>query len=64
MRVWLGTVTPGQKGQTRGSSSARDVDVREESKEEVRCFFTGGAEDECPLQQDHADVTDLMFLLN
>jgi hypothetical protein len=21
-------------------------------------------EDECPLQQDHADVTDLMFLLN
>jgi hypothetical protein len=34
-----GTATPGQKGQTRGSASARDVDVREEAKEGARCFF-------------------------
>ncbi len=40
MRVWMGTVTPGQKGQTRGPVSGRDVDVREEVKETVRCFFT------------------------
>jgi hypothetical protein len=24
MRVWLGTATPGQKGQTRGTASTRD----------------------------------------
>ena len=40
MRVLLGTTTPGQKGQTRGSVSACDADVREEDRESVKCFFT------------------------
>ncbi len=40
MRSWLGTSTPGQKGQTRGSTSACDEDVREEVREVVECFFT------------------------
>jgi hypothetical protein len=39
MRAWLGTATAGQKGQTRGSASARKADVREEAREAVRCFF-------------------------
>jgi hypothetical protein len=36
MRACLGTVTPGQKGPTRGSASERDADVREETREEVK----------------------------
>ena len=40
MRVWLGTATPGQKGQTRGPVSECDVDVREEVRETVKCYFT------------------------
>ena len=39
MRAWLKTATSGQKGQTRGSALARVADVREESKETVRCSF-------------------------
>ena len=40
MRAWLGTTTSGQKGQTRGPESARDADVREETRESAKCFFT------------------------
>ncbi len=40
MRVWLGTATAGQKGQTRGSASAREADVRQEAKDASSCFFT------------------------
>ena len=36
----LGTTTPGQKGQTRGSVSVCDADVREEDRESVKFFFT------------------------
>jgi hypothetical protein len=36
MRVWLGTDTSGQKGQTRGPALTREVDVLEEEKEAVR----------------------------
>ncbi len=39
MRVWLETVTPGQKGQTRGTALERVVDVREEVKQESRFFL-------------------------
>ena len=35
----MGTSTAGQKGQTRGSASAREQDVREEAREAARCFF-------------------------
>ena len=34
MRACLGTATAGQKGQTRGPVSAREVDVRQEDKDE------------------------------
>ncbi len=40
MRVWIGTVTTGQKGQTRGPASAREADVRQETKDGTSCFFT------------------------
>ena len=40
MRVWLGTGTPGQKGQTRRPPSAREEDVRDEGKDAASCFFT------------------------
>ncbi len=40
MRVSLGTSTAGQKGQTRGSASTRETDVRQETKDGVSCFFT------------------------
>ncbi len=40
MRVWIGTATPGRKGQTRGSPLVCETDVREEVKEEVKYFFT------------------------
>ena len=40
MRTLLGTVTTGQKGQTRAPASTCDVDVREETRESVKCFFT------------------------
>ncbi len=40
MRVCTGTITSGQKGQTRGSSSSCETDVREEVKETDKCFFT------------------------
>ena len=33
------TTTSGQKGQTRGSVLTSVVDVREETKEEARCFL-------------------------
>jgi hypothetical protein len=35
-----GTDTPGQKVQTRGPVSTREADVREETKESSRCFFS------------------------
>ena len=35
----MGTATAGQQGQTRGSASAREADVREEAREAARCFF-------------------------
>ena len=35
MRVWLGTATTGQKGQTRGTASASEADVRQEAKDTV-----------------------------
>jgi hypothetical protein len=34
------TTAPGQKGQTRGTVSSRETDVREQVKEEAKCFFT------------------------
>ena len=40
MRVWFGTATSGQKGQTRGTPSERETDVRDESEDVVSCFFT------------------------
>ncbi len=40
MRAWLGTATAGQKGQTRGPASAREADVRQETKDAASCFFT------------------------
>ncbi len=40
MRAWLGTATTGQKGQTRGPASAREADVRQETKDAATCFFT------------------------
>ncbi len=40
MRVWIGTATTGQKGQTRGPASAREADVRQEAKDATSCFFT------------------------
>ncbi len=40
MRALLGTAPAGQKGQTRGPVSEREVDVRQETKDEVSCFFT------------------------
>jgi hypothetical protein len=40
MRAWLGTATAGQKGQTRGPTSARESEVRQEAKDAVSCFFT------------------------
>ena len=39
MRVCLGTATTGQKGQTRGPASAREADVRQETKYTASCFF-------------------------
>ena len=48
MRAWLGTVTAGQKGQTRGPASAREADVRQEAKDAASCFFT----DLCQLNGD------------
>ena len=40
MRVWLGTGTPGQKGQTRGPPLTCEEDVRDEVKNTSSCFFT------------------------
>jgi hypothetical protein len=40
MRTWVGTATAGQKGQTRGTPSARETDVRQETKDTVSFFFT------------------------
>jgi hypothetical protein len=48
MRSWLGTVTAGQKGQTRGPTSPREVDLRQETKDTDSCFFT----DLCQLNGD------------
>jgi hypothetical protein len=48
MRAWLGTATAGQKGQTRGSASARAADVRQEAKDASSCFVT----DLCQLNGD------------
>jgi hypothetical protein len=48
MRVWVGTRTAGQKGQTRGPPSACETDVRQEDKDVSSCFFT----DLCRLNGD------------
>ncbi len=40
MKAWLGTATPGQKGQTRGPVLVLETDVRDDPKDTVRCFFT------------------------
>ncbi len=40
MRDWLETASSGQKGQTRGPASSREVDVHEQVKEVSKCFFT------------------------
>ncbi len=40
MRVWLGTGTPGQKGQTGGPPLTYEEDVRDEVKDTSSCFFT------------------------
>jgi hypothetical protein len=37
--AWLATATAGQKGQTRGSASAIESDVRQEAKDAASCFF-------------------------
>jgi hypothetical protein len=42
------TTTAGQKGQTRGPPSAREADVRQESKDAASCFFN----DLCHLNGD------------
>jgi hypothetical protein len=41
LRSWLGTTTPGQKGQTRGPASVCEADVREEVRESSKKKITG-----------------------
>ena len=40
MKVWFETTKSGQKGETRGPVLTRETDVREETKEPTRRFFT------------------------
>jgi hypothetical protein len=53
-----------ERGQGEGNTLQGILGEEEEEEDGGGGWEDEEQEEECPLQQDHVDVTDLMFLLN